>query len=196
MSVTVFRHQSEAALTLDGVGANGARLIIQTGTIIFDFQGVAGEDWIRDHLRHSVLDLAATDFVPAGTSVKATASAAPASISYSPPAASATVQQGVFAQGNVLLGGFADSGGQVSVSGPVALPVVGGGVGQSTVSILGGGWAVDRTWATRVQNDIELNVDLAIKGPASLLRLAYSLFVTVTPRLVIGPVSTSSAAEP
>ena len=104
MSVTVFNHQHDAALTLDGVGTSGSLLVIQTGTIIFNFQGVSGEGWIRDRLRHPVLDLPAS----AGTiltTVRAIASAAPASMSFSSPAASITGQQGLFAQGNVGLFG-------------------------------------------------------------------------------------------
>ena len=46
MSVTVFNHQHDAALTLDGVGTSGSLLVIQTGTIIFNFQGVSGEGWV------------------------------------------------------------------------------------------------------------------------------------------------------
>ena len=55
---------------------------------------------------------------------------------------------------------------------------------------MGGGWAVDRTAATRVQNHIELIVDLAVAGPSNLLRLAYSLFVTIGPRLIVEEVAT------
>ena len=60
------------------------------------------------------------------TTVRAIASAAPASMSFSSPAASITGQQGLFAQGNVGLFGYADSSGQVNVGGPVYLPVLGG----------------------------------------------------------------------
>jgi hypothetical protein len=182
MSVTVFGHQHDAALTLDGVGTPASQLIIQTGTIIFHFQGVPGEDWVRDRLRHPVLDLTAVG-TGALVSVRAVASASPASMSYAPAAPAVTSQQGSFARGNVVLFGYADQSGQVNVGGPVNLPVV-GGASQFPASSMGGGWAVDRTRANRVQNHVELIVDLAVAGPSSLLRLAYSLFVTVSFRLI------------
>jgi hypothetical protein len=195
MSVTVFDHQHDAPLVLEGVGTLGAVLIIQTGTIVFNFQGVAGEGWIRDRLRHTVLDLPPSSSALLGTTVvRAVASAAPASMNYSPGPVGVSGGQGVFAQGSVLLFGFADpTSGQVNVSGPVSLPVTGAG---SVSTAPTAGWAVDRTRARRVQNQIELLVDLAVAGPASLLRFAYSLFVTIAPRLITETDITKHFDEP
>ena len=75
--------------------------------------------------------------------------------------------------------------GSVQVSGHVALPVVGGGAQQITLPIPSAGWAVDRARARQSGTQIELLIDLAVAGPSHLLRLAYSLFVMISPRLIV-----------
>jgi len=195
MSVTVFDHLHDPALILEGVGTAGAQLIIQTGTIVLNFQGSPGQDWVRDRMRHAVLDLPPVSSALLGPVVRATASAAPASMHYSPSPATGSGEQGLYAQGNVLLAGYADPSGAVNVGGPVMLPVIRGGPGAPPPPS-GVGWAVDRTQAARVGTHIELVVDLAVAGPASLLRLAYSLFVTIAPRLVTKTDVTSITHDP
>jgi hypothetical protein len=178
---TVLAHQNDPALVLENVGTQREKLIIQTGTIVFDFPGTLEDDFDRVPLIHPVLDLppGSDGF---GMRVRATASAAPSSMLYLPPPAAVAMEgSGLRVSGLVTSTGTATGGegGQVAVSGIVDLPVT--GAGQGTVPILGAGWAVDRTRATRSGTKIQLVVDLAVFGPSSrLFRLAYSLFVTIS----------------
>src|SRR5690349_10470946 len=114
MAVTVLNHQHDAALVFEGVG-DGQTLIIQTGTIIFDFEGSPDEGgWVRDRLTQMVLDLPVPSLVLA-SHVQAIASAAPASMNYVPGLAPGTTSgtNGLFAQGNVFLTGSETGGGGV-----------------------------------------------------------------------------------
>ena len=72
--------------------------------------------------------------------------------------------------------------GFVTVRGTVSLPVTGSSTGSTMVPLSAAGWAVDRTRAIQSANHIQLVVDLAVLGPSALLRLAYSMFVTILPR--------------
>jgi hypothetical protein len=172
MSITVLAHHHDPALSLDG--ANGEQLFIQTGTIVFEFLGILDADWVRTRLVHPVLDLPSNASSPL---VRAIASAAPSSISYFP--ASVGVEgTGLVASGKVVSVGSADSNsGQAVVEGFAVLPVT--GIDGATTSIPRGGWAVDHTGTAHSGNQIELVVDLAVLGPASVFRLAYSLFVRI-----------------
>jgi hypothetical protein len=177
----VLDHRHEPAVVLENLGTQGQQLVIQTGTVIFDFSGSPDGGWVRDRLIHPVLDL------PPGTGaqqsrVQAIASAAPASMSYSPPPA-AGGDSGLWARGTAFLQGHASEG-YVQVIGEIALPVTGT---SRTVPISGAGWAVDQTRAVRSNFQIQLVVDLAVAGPSKLMRLAYSLFVAISPKTTLEP---------
>ena len=162
MTVTVLDHHHAPALTLQGAGQ---RLVIQTGTLILELRGALAEDFVRESLEHPVLDLP-PDSPPQG--VRAIASAVPASMVYSPPPAT------------IRLGGEPPLGLGLAAAGD--FPVTRGALGSSSVPVPAGGWAVDRTRTARSANQIQLLIDLAVAGPSSLLRLAYSLFVTIPAR--------------
>ena len=144
-------------------------------------------DWLKTAVRHRmvhpVLELPTAESLQR---VRPIASAAPSSIAYLPgPATSSmSVGTGLTAQGNAFLGGFDDGGGFVEVSGPVFLPVVGGGTRQVTLPIPSAGWAIDRTRARQSGTQIELLIDVAVAGPSHFLRRAYSLFVMISPSLI------------
>jgi hypothetical protein len=172
MSITVLAHHHDPALFFDG--ANGEQLIIQTGTLVFEFLGVPDADWVRTRLVYPVFDLPDNVIFP---QVRAIASAAPSSISYFP--ASVGVEgTGLVASGKVVSIGSADNNsGQAVVEGFAVLPVT--GIDSATTSIPRGGWAVDRTGTAHSGNQVELVVDLAVLGPSSVFRLTYSLFVRI-----------------
>jgi hypothetical protein len=180
MSITVLKHQHDQPISIEGVGSKDALLIIQTGIITFNHQGVAGEDWVRDQLRLAVIDL------PPGAlaitnEVRAVASATPASISYSPGSTSVIDRGSSVAQGNITVNGSTNQWGGVRSEGSVSLPVVRTGP-PAEVLVAGAGWAIDGARAEKVQSRIELIVDLAVVGPSILQSLAYSIFVTASTR--------------
>jgi hypothetical protein len=174
MSVKVHDHDHEEEIVLEGVGKAGAKLIIQTGTIIFDFGGSSGGDWTRDQLTHNVLTLPPTGRF--NVDIKAIASASPATMNYVPEP---TVATGLVADGNLDLNDPDPlrGGGDVQIHGHIRLPVTG------SVPIPLAGWGVDQTRAVHSGNHINLVADLAVLGPSRLMRLAYSLFVTISPHI-------------
>ncbi|HEX2686000.1 MAG TPA: hypothetical protein VHN14_05255 [Kofleriaceae bacterium] len=166
MTIMVLDHQHDPALTLHGVRQ---QLMFQTGTLVVELRnpamaiGVAiGEGFVRDQLQHAVLELPPDS---PGHGVQAIASAAPASVLYAPPPAGIRAEEPI--------GGF----------GTIAdFPVTWSAFRAASVAIPPGGWAVDRTGAVRSGNQIQLSIDLAVAGPSTLLRLAYSLLVAIPTR--------------
>lgn len=178
MTINVLDHKPEPPLAFN---VGGLQLVVQTGTLICDFNATDDGDWRRDRLTHHVLELPLNPF----SVVRATASATPASMVYAPPAGFGSAT-GLIATGTIGLSGVGQGwseGGAVQVSvqvgGPVSLPVIGGSVG---LTIAGAGWAVDRTQAVHTGKHVDLVADLAVRGPVNLFRLAYSMFVTISPR--------------
>ena len=172
MSVAVQSHEHEPPLVFDGVG--GEQLIIQTGTIVFEFHGSPHDsDWVRDRLTHHVLELPAASGQLRGK-VSTTAWAAPSSMSYTPP--------------NRLF--LIDSGGRpVPVIDIDNRPVVEREFKPSSLllPLLGAGWAVDATHTKQANDEVQLIVDVAIFGSSHLMRLAYSLFATIVPLTRVNP---------
>jgi hypothetical protein len=180
MTVTVTDHLHERALQLDGLGTGAQKLIIQTGTLIINFAGSDQGGWIRDRLTYPVLSL------PLGTGalggvfglrVQAIGTASPASINYLPQPSAITL----LAEGDVdptaadpLRVGSTNTG---LIRGHIRLPVTAHPQGGA---IPGAGWAVDKTEAVYSADGIRLVVDLAVAGPASVMRLAYSVFVAIS----------------
>jgi hypothetical protein len=182
MTISVVSHQHQPVLVFE---AEGRKLLLQTGTLVFDFQGSPAGDWNRQTLSHPVLQLPPGN-ASVGT-VRAIAAATPASILYSPPVATGASDgaTGLFAQGLIRSTGFAQDG-IVETFGNANLAVSRRGPGASvSVPLPQAGWAVDRTQTLHSFDQLLLVVDLAVAGPASFFRLAYSLFVTLSPRLVV-----------
>jgi hypothetical protein len=167
MSITVQGHQHDPAVVFEGSGTAAPQIVIQTGTVVFNFSGSPDEgDWVRDRLVLTVLELPAVSLL-FNAQVVATASAAPASMTYMPPPVVRIRQSPIGAV-------FSDD----TSHDPVPVP---------PISVLGAGWAVDRTEARHAGNKIQLVVDLAVLGHSSVMRLAYSVFVTVTPQATTHP---------
>jgi len=172
MVVRVLDHQHEPALMIQG---DQQQMLLQTGTLVIDFRGSVIGDWTRERLTHPVLDL--PDTVALTDRVAAIASAAPASMLYFPQPGPPVGVGGLFAQGNVVSHGSFD-GTFVQVLGSAYLPVFGATPAQAVPLA---GWAVDATSAVlSSKHQILLVADLAVTGAANLLRLAYSLFVTIS----------------
>ena len=88
MTILVVNHEHDPPLALEGT----QHLIIQTGTIVFDFQGAAEGGWLRDRMVHPVLELPAAESL-ASQQVRAIASAAPSSIVYLPGPATDSISE-------------------------------------------------------------------------------------------------------
>jgi hypothetical protein len=172
MSVLVQGHQHDSPVVFTGAGTFAQQLVMQTGTIIFDFLGSA-DKWLRDRLTLPVLKLPLASLL-LHPEIRAIAWAAPASLGYGPPYFVRT-----------LIWGHEVVGGRVR-----AVPDWAEAFGKfGETPKLAAGWAVDRTQATHVSNQIELAVDLAVLGQSRLMRLAYSVFVTIKPRATAAVVS-------
>jgi hypothetical protein len=175
MSITILGHHNDPPLVFKD--ASGDEISIQTGTIVFEFFGGSEDDWLRTRLTQPVFQ------IPAGTSsalIQSIASAGPSSFSYFPTVTTVRAT-GLVAEGRVLLkgGGSSDGAGGavVVVEGDVRLPVI--GLDTAGVSIPRGGWAIDHTTTTHSNTQIELVIDMAILGPTSIFRIAYTLFVKI-----------------
>ncbi|HEX3482361.1 MAG TPA: hypothetical protein VHT91_45405 [Kofleriaceae bacterium] len=200
MTVTVRDHLHDTLVLESG----GPLLILQTGTLVFDFPGSDEGDWKRDSLSHPVFELRG-GWISAD--VRAIASAAPASMSYSPLPAAIAIdrERPLLAEGDVVLAGTGDGFGadsglvqvRVTVGGHIALPVTGSDRASAGVQIPQAGWAVDRTRAVRAGTHIQLVADLAAIGPSRLMRLAYSMFVVISPKThLTDPVDRRTARQP
>jgi hypothetical protein len=140
-------------------GAPG--LTIRTGTIGLT-HSTAGDDWEHGQLDEVVFELPNS---PPGRIVHAVATAAPASIGYWPPRLDLSPAD-LHAAGRV--GGSLANLKVISLSGvrPV-LPAA--------------AWAVEKTEVVHDLNVVRLVVDIAVWGPTTLMRIAYSVFVMTMP---------------
>ena len=159
MVFTVDEVLKEPALVVSG----SPGLTIQTGTILLSQSAVeAVDDWNRGRVDQPVFDLpqSAQRHI-----VQVSATAAPASIGYWPHGLDLSPSD-LHAAGRVG-SGHADLK-VISMTGiPPALPAA--------------GWAVDRTQAIHDLNVVRLVVDLAVWGPTTIMRIAYSLFIVTSP---------------
>jgi hypothetical protein len=140
-------------------GAPG--LTIQMGTIALA-HAAAGDGWDHGQIDQVVFELPND---PPGRIIEATATAAPASIGYWP------------------------HGIDLSPADLHAFGRVGGGFGDLPVRSRTGvrpklpsaAWSVERTQVLHDLNTVRLIIDLAVWGPTTLMRLAYSVFVVTMP---------------
>jgi len=136
-------------------GADGQQLIVQKGTIIFTFPDPPNGEGWVRKRLVYEVLDLSTNSLLLTSDISAIACAAPCSMDYSPPNFVRFVNRDRHAV-------------DLSVDEPLAA-----------------GWAVDRTQATRSFKKINLQADLAILGSCREMRLGYSLFVTLKPRLAI-----------
>ncbi|WP_199098042.1 hypothetical protein [Dyella sp. ASV21] len=164
MGVTVVDHAHEAPLVLPGLGRRGQTLVMQNGVVVFEYASDASVGWRRAPLSCPVLDLGSLH-VP-GMQERATCWAPAcerdgyAFAGEWPQAARITVVGDVEASPNAMDGVVAAGGGKRHA--------------QSVA-----GWAVECTRARQVRGVVLLEAEVAALGSAGLLRLVYSLFVTL-----------------
>ena len=173
MGIKVQRHQHDPPATFAGEGAIAQQLVIQTGTIIFEFGGHPN-DWHRDTLTVAVLKLPPASLLFKPT-IEAIATAVPTSMDYWPP-------EFIWCSGTGRRPPH-----DTAMLKRSELPRTGRNIGA--------GWAVDRTAASR-SGDHRPVADVAVFGHSSLMRLAYSVFVLITPATTIKAELKPSAGVP